>query len=89
MADEYTVESALKELRAWFPLKVRGNKLGRGIDVSHREFMCSSARGDRFESKANIRVEYASGGYSAPLVIEAPTLDDAMAQVKKWRESQS
>lgn len=67
MADEYTVEAALKELRGWFPLKVRGNKLNRGIDVAYRESICSSSYGDRFESQAHIRVEYASGGYSAPL----------------------
>lgn len=77
-----TTEAALAELRAMFPLKVRGNKQGRGIDVERNDFATSSLRGDRLHSKVRIRIEYATGGYSAPLIVDADSLDEAMAQVR-------
>jgi hypothetical protein len=80
-----TVETALAELREMFTLKVRGDKRGRRIDVERRQFASSSPRADRLQTQAKVYVEYASGKFSAPLIIEADTLEECMAQVREWR----
>jgi hypothetical protein len=73
MADEYTVERAAKELRQMFP---------------HAWFFVALRltwpQGSASPStSAVIEIERESNGFYSPY------LHDAMAQIKKWRESQS
>jgi hypothetical protein len=80
---ETTVEGCLAELREMFPAKLRGNKNGRSIFVEYTEHGHGRRSGDSDICKtALIHVEYATDGYSAPLVIKGDSLADCMAQVR-------
>jgi hypothetical protein len=69
MADEYTVETALKDLRKLFP------RHQVSVDVSYPEY----------SNKKQYYIQVGVNGQD----FHAPTLRSCMAQVKKWRESQS
>ena len=69
MADEYTVEAALTELREMFPDRQLI------VDVMVPEY----------GNKKSYGIQVGANGYD----FKGPTLQRCMAQVKKWRESQS
>jgi hypothetical protein len=81
MADEYTVESALAELREMFPDRLR---FFINIEQDSRWWICADddGEGERGIHDYSININSMPRGKST-------SLTDAMAQVKKWRESQS
>lgn len=75
-----TVESALAELREMFPGK--GNKW-QFISIRKQEFIDTY-----MPHVARRRVQIHIGNGQSPPSCEAETLDEAMAQVRRWKESQ-
>jgi hypothetical protein len=77
MADEYTVEAALEELREMFP--------EYAISICHRP----QPEGHNFVSLCVRKGSDGTGDLKHFCYKSGLTLDVCMAQVKKWRESQS
>lgn len=75
MADELTVEKALKELREMFP--------NRPISVQEKAGVSFKVP----DSDTARRFKYYRI-FVAPRNWRKPTLSEAMAQVRKWKESQ-
>jgi len=76
MADEYTVESALTELREWFP--------GEIFKVETEEAVRMDETGKHARMRKSALILQVTRGLEGFYTGE--TLDDCMAQVKKWRE---
>ncbi len=79
MADEYTVEAALAELRKMFPDDC--GYIDQSVSASFGK------HGQQVQPHTEIQIDRRDG--EILYCDTAPTLDEAMTQVKKWRESQS
>jgi hypothetical protein len=85
MANEYTVESALAELQ-----KVDENAYWRVVVTAYTMFVGYAPNLQR-EIKQSVDIVYTpwACGANDQRIFRDVALDAVMAQVKKWRESQS
>jgi hypothetical protein len=78
---EPSVEDALKELLTMFPGEHDPTQ-GKFISVTRQEFIDSNSRRTSRWTKIYI------GRGQSPPSCDAPTLSEAMSQVRAWREEQ-